>query len=388
MTRGRRILVTALVLSTAVVATGLLISLSAATEGPLSASLDRIAVALASMEQLVRERLAGPGRRRELVWFDEYRQSAERLRHPGVMLLGAYDENLPSNLEGIQSLEDDLDTTFPLVQFYAAWGDKPEHQFPLRLATSIWNMGSVPVITWEPWLSTFENARHPSLPLREARDAHGFAAVARGDYDFYVDPWAEAAATFAHPVFVRFAHEMNDPYRYPWGPQHNTKEEFIAAWRHVVERFRRAGANNVVWVWSPHVAYEYWDLYYPGSEHVDWVATGALNFGPIAQWSKWWSFEEIFGARYPRMAAFGKPVMVAEFGSLSVGGDRNAWYRDALSDLPTRHPATQALLFFNVGNDQTVTYQKVDWTISSDAALVHRILVAIAPYGRGRQRLP
>jgi beta-mannanase len=83
-------------------------------------------------------------------------------------------------------------------------------------------------------------------------------------------------------VFVRFAHEMNDPYRYPWGPQHNTKEEFIAAWRHVVERFRAAGAGNVIWVWSPHVAYEYWDLYYPGDEFVDWAATGVLNFGPIA----------------------------------------------------------------------------------------------------------
>ena len=388
MTRGRRVLVTAMALSSAVLVTGLLISLSATAEGPLSASLDRVASALASLEQVARERLAGPGRRRELGWFEVYRQSADRLRHPDVILLGAYDEQLPGNIEGIQTLERDLETTFPLVQFYSAWGDRPEHQFPLRLATSISNMGSVPVITWEPWLSTFENARHPFLPLRETRDAHGLAAVARGDYDFYVDAWATDAATFAHPVFVRFAHEMNDPYRYPWGPQHDTKEEFIAAWRHVVERFRRAGATNVVWVWSPHVAYEYWDLYYPGSEYVDWVATGALNFGPIAQWSKWWSFEEIFGARYPQLAAFGKPVMVAEFGSLSVGGDRNLWYREALRDLPTRHPAVQALLFFNAESDQTVTYQKVNWTVSSDAELVRTIATAIGPYDRGRQQQP
>src|SRR5262249_21486968 len=116
-------------------------------------------------------------------------------------------------------------------------------------------MGSVPVITWEPWLSDFESTRHPSLPLRDARDLHGMAAIARSDYDFCIDVWAQDAARFGKPVFVRFAHEMNDPYRYPWGPQNNSKEDHIAAWRHVRARFDQAGASNVIWIWSPHVAY-------------------------------------------------------------------------------------------------------------------------------------
>ena len=153
-------------------------------------------------------------------------------------------------------LERTLDTTFPFIQIYTAWGDRPEHAFPLRTLTMIRTLGSMAVVTWEPWLEVFDNARHPSLPLREARDRGGLAAIARGDYDFYVDRWAADAARFGQPFFLRFAHEMNDPYRYPWGPQNNTKEEFIAAWRHVVERFREAGALNVIWVWSPHIAYE------------------------------------------------------------------------------------------------------------------------------------
>ena len=135
----------------------------------------------------------------------------------------------------------------------------------------------------------------------------------------------------------------------------------------MVERFRAAGATNVVWVWSPHVAYEYWDLYYPGDLYVDWVATGVLNFGPIAQWSKWWTVAEIFGAKYERLASFGKPVMIAEFGSLAVGGDRAQWYREALTDLPNRYPAVKGVVFFQVRDDQTVTYQKVDWTFTDDS---------------------
>jgi beta-mannanase len=267
------------------------------------------------------------------------------------------------------------------VQIYAAWGDKPEQRFPLQLATAISDMGSVPVITWEPWLNDFENTRHPSLPLRDARSWHGMAAVARGDYDFYVDTWAAEAARFAKPLFLRFAHEMNDPYRYPWGPQNNTKEEHIAAWRHVRERFERAGAHNVIWVWSPHIAYRYWETYYPGDEYVDWVATGALNFGSVGQqWSQWWSFEEIFGTKYALLASFGKAIMVAEFGSLAVGGDRTAWHRDALSGLPEKYPAVKALLFFNAKNDHTVTYQTLDWSFTSNVALSRAIATAIRPW--------
>ena len=383
MRRGQRIALTAFVLATALVSVVVLSSLSTRTEGPLAATLDRIGAGLDSIEHRIREGLLGPGRRRALEWMAEYRQSANQLRRPDAMLLGAYDAGLPETLEGLVELERGINTTFPLIHVYTAWGDDPRHRFPLRLATSIWNMGSIPVITWEPWLATFDNVRHPSLPLREARDRHGLAAVSRGEYDFYIDAWAAEALRFGRPFFLRFAHEMNDPYRYPWGPQHNTKEEFIAAWQHVVSRFREAGANNVIWVWSPHVAYEYWDLYYPGDSVVDWTATGALNFGPIAQWSRWWSFSEIFGTKYARLAQFGKPIMVAEFGSLSVGGDRRAWYRDALTALPHEYPDVKALLFFHTISDQTVTYQKVDWSVTGDPALLQTIADAIRSYDRG-----
>jgi hypothetical protein len=145
------------------------------------------------------------------------------------VLLGAYDGGEPATLEGIDRLEQRIGVTLPLIQLYTAWGDTPDEQFPGRVAAAIRDFGSVPLISWEPWLTDFESALHPNIALRDVRENHGMAAVARGEYDFYIDAWAVDAARFGHPIFVRLGHEMNDPYRYPWGPQHNTKEEFIAA---------------------------------------------------------------------------------------------------------------------------------------------------------------
>ena len=381
--RSRLALAFAALLSAVAVIT-VLTSLSSSSEGPLEAMLERLSAGVASIEHSVRTRTTGAGRSRQLAWFEAYRIDADRLRNPSDVLVGAYDSRLPGTADRLVQLERTLDTTFPLIQIYTAWGDRPEHAFPLRTLTMIRTLGSVAVVTWEPWLEVFDNARHPSLPLREERDRGGLAAIARGDYDFYVDRWAADAARFGQPFFLRFAHEMNDPYRYPWGPQNNTKEEFIAAWRHVVERFREAGALNVIWVWSPHIAYEWWELYYPGNQGVDWVATSVLNYGPIAQWSRWWTFDQIFGTKYDMLAAIGKPVMIAELGSLRVGGDRVAWYRDALTALPSRHPAVKAVLLFNASDDQTVTAQKVEWSFRDDEEVANTVRAAIASWAAGR----
>jgi hypothetical protein len=386
MTRRRRLLTVIVALCSAVLVIAILTSISSTSEGPLETTFDRLAAAVASIESRVRIRATGAGRSGQLAWFAGYRTNADRLRAPANILLGAYDSRLPETAEGLIEMERALDTTLPLVQIYTAWGDNTEHAFPLRAFTMIRTLGSVPVVTWEPWLAVFDNARHPHLPLRQERDRGGFAAIARGDYDFYIDRWAAEAARYGQPFFLRFAHEMNDPYRYPWGPQNNTKEEFIAAWRHLVDRFRKAGATNVIWVWSPHVAYEWWDLYYPGHDVVDWTATSVLNYGPIAQWSRWWTFQQIFETKYEQLAAFGKPVMIAELGSLRVGGDRAAWYRDALTDLPSRLPSVKAVLLFNASDDQTVTAQKVEWTLRGDDVVAAAVRTAIAPWDPGRRR--
>ncbi|HEX5625000.1 MAG TPA: glycosyl hydrolase, partial [Saprospiraceae bacterium] len=302
-------------------------------------------------------------RKQELQWLNKQR---ETLLDPPRILLGAFDEKLQESLKEIFDLEKTLETTFPLVHIYTAWGSKEEQKFPRIYAESIHQCGSIPVITWEPWLTDFDNETF-SGKLRpiETRDKNGLLDISRGVYDEYLRTWARDAAKFGHPLMVRLGHEMNDPYRYPWGPQNNKAEAFIAAWRHVHRIFREEQATNVLWIWSPHPAYGWFKEYYPGDAYVDWIGAGTLNYGTIAPWSQWWSFDEIFGKHYPALAAFKKPIMLSEFGSLAVGGSRPEWYAAALSEMPKRYPLVRALLFFHFSNDRTTTQQSLDWTIKN-----------------------
>jgi hypothetical protein len=377
MRRRYRLLISVFVIIASIALVLAMILLSHASEGPIEGSLEAIANVLSHLEARVVRHVRGPGRAGKLTAIASERSNPDSLRHPGELMLGAYDTQLPGSFDGFLRIEESIGHALPLIQIYTAWGDKREQQFPSHILRAINDIGSIPVVTWEPWLTDFENRLHSDLPLRDQRERNGLAAVAAGHYDFYVDEWAREAARFGAPFLLRFAHEMNDPYRYPWGPQNNRTEDFVAAWQHVVQRFRAAGASNAVWVWSPHVAYAGFESFYPGDEFVDWVATGALNYGTVARWSAWWTFEQIFGKHYRALAAFGKPIMVAEFGTLAVGGSRSEWFTQALSALPKQFPAVKAVVFFNVPSDRTVTYQAVDWSIVNDSASVRAIRTAI-----------
>lgn len=43
------------------------------------------------------------------------------------------------------------------------------------------------------------------------------------------------------------------------------------------------------------------------------------------------------------------------------------------------------MLFFHTPADQTVTYQRVDWTVTADGALAGTIAEAIRPYDPSRR---
>jgi hypothetical protein len=377
MRRRYRIITSVLAAAASVGLVAGLVLLGSATEGPIGTALQGIGSAVSTVESKVVQRVRGPGRAQQMAFIAALRADADSLRAPRQLLLGAYDDGLPAQLDGVLRIEEALGQRLAIIQVYTAWGDRPDQRFPARILQAIRDMGSIPMVTWEPWLTDFENRLHPHLPLRDQRDRGGLAAIAAGDYDFYIDAWAREAARFGSPFLLRFGHEFNDPYRYPWGPHNNRPEDFILAWQRVVDRFRAAGADNIVWVWAPHIAYEGYEWYYPGGEYVDWVATGVLNYGTVAHWSRWWSFEEIFGQRYPTLAAYDKPIMIAEFGSLAVGGPRAEWFADALEELPSRYPQLRALAFFHVESDRTVTYQALDWSFVNDSASVSAIRQAI-----------
>lgn len=283
--------------------------------------------------------------------------SVTALRNPPNVLFGIYDGGFPNTFAGMEQVEAAVDYKFPIISFYSAWGDKPAQQFPVRMVETIHSMGSVPMITWEPWVVDFDERIRKHLPPRAEREYASLHAIARGDYDFYIVPWARAAAAHRKPILLRFAHEMNDPYRYPWGPQNgNRPEDFIAAWKHVHLIFQKMSATNVLWVWSPHVSMPWFEYYYPGRQYVDWIGVGVLNYGNVASWSRWWTFHQILEKAYPTLLRMEKPVMICEFGTLARGGDMAEWYRQAFYHINhTYRRGVKAVIFFNQPRDITIS---------------------------------
>jgi len=376
------------IIALAVLGTGVLLLASITyvgkeTAGPAEDLFSKIANAVATIENKYILKKRKKSRSLALEGFIGYKTDRSTLQNPEILLLGAYDDRANSNFQAIVDLEDSLKTVFPLIQIYAAWGSKRTQRFPATEVNSIAALGSIPVITWEPWLTDFDKESMPGLPDSEVRDLEGLKAISRGVYDVYIDRWAADAKASGHLMFVRYGHEMNDPYRYPWGPQNNDFEDYVAAWRHIVDRFRALRADNVLWVWSPHPAYGQFEEYYPGEEYVDWIGTGTLNYGTVAPWSQWWSFDEIFAKHYELMAEYKKPIMISEFGSLAVGGNRAEWFKDALTDLPARYPAVKALLFFHDSKDATTTYQVLNWHIKEHPQVIDEVVTALTTWPKG-----
>ena len=334
--------------------------------GPLEDLSVTVQTRIARAEKRILGKDQANNRAAKLEWFDHLRKNSSLIRKPDTLLLGAYDNHTTDSYESIVALEDSLGIQFPLISFYTAWGSKKDQQFPALRIQTIYDLGSLPVLTWEPWLDDFDPELFPVDPEAENKNEGGLKAIAEGQFDAYIDKWAEDAKNMDIPVIMRLGHEMNDPYRYPWGPQNNAAEEFIAAWQHVVNRFRDKGADNVLWMWSPHPAYPPFDLYYPGEEYVDWIGISVLNYGTVAPWSQWWTFEEIIEKFYLAIEPYEKPLMLTELGCLEVGGNRATWFKDGLAPIHSQFPLVKGVVFFHSSDDNTTTYKSLDWSFKTD----------------------
>lgn len=343
------------------------------SKGPIETVLTKAGTTVQEVEKtIILEQREGT-REDKLAWFKAQKDNKQQLIHSKIILFGASDDSKKESYENIINLEDSLALTFPIIHIYKAWGEKEEQKFPEKEVNAISEIGSVPMVTWEPWVSDFSVENFPGIPEIDVRDKGAMTAIANGFYDSFLKSWAKDAKNFEHPFYLRLGHEMNEPYRYPWGPQNNTPQEFVAAWRHIHDVFDTMGAKNVIWVWSPHTAYGYFDAYYPGSEYVDVISTGILNFGTSTSWSKWWTFSEIFGTHYKELSVFKKPMMIAEFGSLKTGGDRAKWFGDALHNFQKNYPLVNSIVFFHYSGDKTTSDKTVNWYIKDDKKVTNEI---------------
>ena len=228
--------------------------------------------------------------------------------------------------------------------------------FPRSFVDAVTSMGSTPMITWTPgrsWNSE-TGAGGPPVPAAiSGPPPYGLAGIVAGSFDPYIERWAEAARNDGRTVYVRLMHEMNIGV-FPWGAgvNGNAPIEYVEAFRHVVDVFKRVGAKNVQFVWcvATSVGSDRAPIadYFPGDDYVSWVAMDGYNRSSVDPRR----FPQIFGADYAEVTSLSRrPVMVAETATVDSPTQPSMkanWIEDSfLNMVPKEFPRIKAILYFD-----------------------------------------
>jgi cellulose synthase/poly-beta-1,6-N-acetylglucosamine synthase-like glycosyltransferase len=271
-------------------------------------------------------------------------------------------DNGISNLQNVKKVSIQIGEKFDIVSLYIAWEKNIEYNFPSGMLDSIYLQKSIPMITWEPWLTSFGN---------ELNGKHVFDLISEGYFDNYIEVFAEKLKILQRPVFLRFAHEFDNPF-YPWHLNgDDASDKFKKAWIHTYEIFKNTDAVNVIWVWNP------WNSsnvvsYYPGKEYVDWIGVNILNYGQLNQDGVWHDFKDLYEPFHIEIENLpSTPVIISEFGSLRRAQRQGDWLKHAFTSIRDDFDEIKSVVYFNSKVDRNWPdglrqNDDLDWTIAED----------------------
>ncbi|PSR56669.1 cellulose synthase [Adhaeribacter arboris] len=274
-----------------------------------------------------------------------------------------------NNLASVDALEKDLGTDVNIVSVHQSWKPDSLSAFPHSLFNRLAQRGAIPLITWNPLISSATERAEKTGP-------NILKAIAAGKYDSYIKAYAGYIQQYNYPVFIQFAPQVDNEDKS--GKLHNTihPEVFKAAYRHVVATFATSGVNNVSWVWHPAQPEDI-TSYYPGENYVDWIGVTCLNYGKAAKDGKWRTFEELYKPYRNEVLKLNKPVMLTEFGSTNFGGNGQEWLEYYLPLIPNYYREIRSLVFYQTNQDQNwpTTWRPeskakgIDWTIKNSTRI-------------------
>jgi len=199
-------------------------------------------------------------------------------------------------------------------------------QFPSINVAKIHAAGRVPFIRMMMRSQENNPCPDPKYSLQQIID---------GKYDKDLTKWAQEAKGTGLPMLVEFGTEVNGDW-FSWNGKYNGggdkngfgdpnkadgPERFVAAYRRIVDTFRREGAYNVSWAWhvdaesSPSNSWNQISEYWPGADYVDWI--GVSIYGPQKPTEPGGtSFEAILDRVYPQLTKLSteKPIAILEWG--------------------------------------------------------------------------
>jgi hypothetical protein len=280
--------------------------------------------------------------------------SVRKLINPKRKYFGVYTEkNKDNSAAQIKGFGTHLGVKPNIVKHYHTW----DQAYPAKWASATWKAGALPQVEIEPF-------------------GVDLGTIAQGKSDAYLVKYAKDVRKLNIPVTLSFGHEFNG-WWYDWGTKKTTPAKFVAAWKHIHDVFKKQGATNVIWLWSPNVVYPMPKVslkaYYPGNAYVDWV--GLSGYYKSAAHAK---FSTLFDPSIKVVRKFSKkPIILAETAS-PKGRRHNADIADLLTGIAKRKGVI-GLIWFNLKKPGELDY-RIESGGASSVKLFKRYLLK-HPYG-------
>jgi hypothetical protein len=291
-------------------------------------------------------------------------------------LLGAHQKENPGEYWKIPSK---FEALFPAVagkkikyvNTYLQWatnGSATPHALPGTGYQTLMDNGYRPVLTWEPSFSGFSPLDPAQPKLQDIID---------GDYNTYIDAFADKIKTYSDTVIIRLMHEFDGDW-YSWciSQNGNDPQKFVNAFRKIVDRFKAKNVNNVLWMWCPNSDFtpnEHWNWIvaaYPGDSYVDIVATDVYNSHYPENLPWWRSFRWQTTETYYYLTKYfpAKPYFICELASrerqsteAATSQTKAGWFAAMDKDLQSHFRKTRAIIFFSENKTQ-------DWQLNTSPA--------------------
>jgi hypothetical protein len=249
---------------------------------------------------------------------------------PNGIYYGAFlGEGLPSFKEVID-FEEKSGESLDIVTFFYSFGDG--FTFPAGECQVLYERGIAPLIKWEPW-----SAGGPS------DNSFSMTRINKGEYDKGIENFAIGVANWGKPVFIAFGHEMNGGM-YPWGLD---PDNYVKAYRRIVNIFNSAGAMNVTWIWNVNIDKDDITKYYPGDEYVNWIGVDGYS----TNWSGNTDDPEILFGNTIKIIKdnYNQPVLISETAYDEYNGGSKAGKAKYIEKLPIycKSAGLSGFVYFN-----------------------------------------
>lgn len=234
---------------------------------------------------------------------------------PNGIYLGAFlkDGNPSQNM--VDDFQQRTGQKLDIVTFFRSF--QSGFRFPAELCKELSYGGSAAFIKLEP-----------RSHIGDQDDFFSLERINSGAFDDNLRELAMGAADFNKPVFMSFAHEMNGTW-YPWGGK---PEEFVKAYKRVVDIFNSAGASNVTWVWNINNDGDDFRKYYPGDDYVDWIGVDGYSSDYNGNPS---SASQLFERTvFDIRRSYNKPIMIGETAYDDLNGGTLEGKAEFLRSLP------------------------------------------------------